>query len=69
MASTIERHLEGIAAWVRSRHTNGYLESINSLFQDAKRKARGYRLFKTIATVVLLLAGKLVLSLINPYHR
>ncbi len=65
VAATIERHLEGIAAWARRRHTNGYLESINSLCQAAKRKARGYRLFETMATVILLLAGKLDFSLIN----
>ncbi len=69
VAATIERHLEGVAAWARRRLTNGYMESINSLFQAAKRKARGYRLFETMATVILLLAGKLDFSLINPHLR
>lgn len=38
----IRTHLEGIAAWARTRMTNGFLEALNGLFQAAKCKARGY---------------------------
>jgi hypothetical protein len=34
--------------------TNGFLETLNGLFQAAKRKARGYRQFATTRTVVFL---------------
>ncbi len=51
------------------RQTNGGMESINTLFQAVNCKALGYRLFETIVTVILLLAGKLGYSQTNPYLR
>jgi hypothetical protein len=54
-------------AWVTTRQTDGFLEAINGLFQAAKRKARGYVRFRTIRTVIFLIAGKLDFSRINPY--
>jgi len=67
VAQMIRNHFEGILAWVDSRQTNGFLEAINGLFQAAKRKARGYVRFRTIRTVIFLIAGKLDFSRINPY--
>jgi transposase len=67
VARMIRTHLEGIAAWARTRMTNGFLEALNGLFQAAKRKARGYRRFSTIRTVVFLIAGKLDFRTINPH--
>lgn len=67
VASMIRTHFEGILAWVTSRQTNGFLEAINGLFQAAKRKARGYGRFRTIRTVIFLIAGKLDFSSVNPY--
>ena len=67
VAQMIRNHFEGILAWVTSRQTNGFLEAINGLFQAAKRKARGYVRFRTIRTVIFLIAGKLDFSRINPY--
>lgn len=67
VASMIRKHFEGILAWVETRQTNGFLEAINSLFQAAKRKARGYGSFRTIRTVIFLIAGKLEFSKLNPY--
>ena len=52
---------------MHSRQTNGFMEAINGLFQAAKRKARGYVRFKTIRTVIFMIAGKLDFSRINPY--
>lgn len=69
VASMILSHFEGVMAWATSRQTNGFLEAINSLFQAAKRKARGYVRFRTIRTVIFLIAGKLDFSKINPYIR
>lgn len=66
VAEMIRNHFEGILSWVTSRQTNGFLEAINGLFQAAKRKARGYGRFRTIRTVIFLIAGKLDFSQINP---
>ena len=67
VAAMIRKHFEGILAWVTTRQTNGFLEAINGLFQAAKRKARGYGRFRTIRTVIFLIAGKLDFSRLNPY--
>ena len=67
VASMIRKHFEGILAWVDTRQTNGFLEAINGLFQAAKRRARGYGRFRTIRTVIFLIAGKLDFSKLNPY--
>ena len=67
VAAMVRKHFEGILAWVDTRQTNGFLEAINGLFQAAKRKARGYGRFRTIRTVIFLIAGKLDFSRINPY--
>lgn len=67
VAKMIRSHLEGIVAWARSRQTNGFLEALNGLFQAAKRKARGYKSFSTIRTVIFLLAGKLDFRKVNPH--
>ncbi len=67
VAEMIRSHFDGILAWVHSRQTNGFLEAINGLFQAAKRRARGYVRFKTIRTVIFMIAGKLDFSRINPY--
>lgn len=67
VAEMIRNHFEGVLSWVTSRQTNGFLEAINGLFQAAKRKARGYVRFRTIRTVIFLIAGKLNFSKLNPY--
>lgn len=51
---TIKRHWDGVLNWYRSRISNGLLEGLNSLFQAAKSKARGYRSFSKIRTIVYL---------------
>ena len=67
VAALIRNHLDGIVAWSRTRQTNGFIEALNGLFQAAKRKARGYTTFKTMRTVIFLVAGKLDFSKINPH--
>ena len=64
VAKTIRTHLDGIAAWARTRQTNGFLEALNGLIQAAKRKACGYRSFRT---VIFLVAGKLDFDRLNPH--
>jgi len=69
VAQMILDHFEGVAAWAQTRQTNGFLEAINGLFQAAKRKARGYGRFRTMRTVIYLVAGNLNLSAINPHAK
>jgi transposase len=66
-AKTIKNHWDGIVAWADTKLTNGLLEGINSVFQAAKAKARGYKRTDTIITVIYLLTGKLDFSKVNPY--
>lgn len=63
----VRRHMEGIVAWAQTRQTNGFLESINGLFQAAKRRARGYTRLSTIKIIIFLIAGKLDFNAINPH--
>lgn len=63
VAKMLQRHFNGVVRWFTSKLTNGLLEGTNSLFQAAKRKARGYRSDKNIIALVYLLAGKLSFTL------
>jgi transposase len=67
VAAMVRRHLDGIVAWAQTRMTNGFLEALNGLFQAAKRRARGYKRFSTIKTVIFLIAGKLDFTTVNPH--
>ena len=58
-AKTIKRHWTGVLRWYDSRINNGILEGLNSLVQAAKAKARGYRTFKNLKTIIYMLTGKL----------
>jgi transposase len=59
VAKTLKKHYDGVVRYFTSKLSNGLLEGINSLFQAAKRKARGYRSYENMIAVVYLLAGKL----------
>jgi transposase len=63
VAKMLKSHYDGVIRWFTSKLNNGLLEGINSLFQAAKRKARGYRSYENMIAVVYLLAGKLDFSL------
>ena len=41
-----------LVAWTQTRQNNGFIEALNGLFQAAKRKARGYKRFATMRTVL-----------------
>jgi transposase len=69
VAQLVRRHFDGIVAWTQTRQTNGLLEALNGLFQAAKRKARGYGRFRTMRTVIFLIAGKLDFARLNPHAR
>ena len=52
-----------ILAWSDSHIANGLIESINSLVQAAKAKARGYRSLCNLVAITYLIAGKIGLTL------
>lgn len=58
-ARTIKRHWSGVLRWYDSRINNGILEGLNSLVQAAKAKARGYKTFRSLKTIIYMLTGKL----------
>jgi transposase len=64
-AKTIKRHWSGVLRWYDSKINNGILEGLNSLVQAAKAKARGYRTFKNLKTIIYMLTGKLDYSKIG----
>lgn len=65
VAKTIRRHWSGVLRWYDSKINNGILEGLNSLVQAAKAKARGYRTFKNLKTMIYMLTGKLDYSKIG----
>ena len=62
-ARTIKKHSDGILAWFDSHIANGLIESINSLVQAAKAKARGYRSLRNLIAITYLIAGKIDIRL------
>ena len=52
-AKTLKRHWSGVLRWFDSKINKGILEGLNSLIQAAKAKARGYRTFKNLKTIIL----------------
>jgi transposase len=59
VAKMLQKHYDGVVRYFTSKLNNGLLEGINSLFQAAKRKARGYSSHQNMVAMVYLLAGKL----------
>lgn len=66
LALTMRKHLAGILAHFDSGLSNGRVESVNSLIQAAKSRARGYRTSKNLITMTFLIAGKLKALPKNP---
>jgi len=54
---TFKEHAEFIARRWISKHTNARLEGLNSLFQAAKSRARGYRNKQTFITMIYLIGA------------
>jgi len=44
-----------------------FLQGINSIFQAAKAKARGYKDMETIKDIIYILTAKLDFSIENPF--
>jgi transposase len=58
-AETLREHAQGVLNYFRLRLTSGVIESINSLAQAARARARGYRNVETFKTIIYLIAGRL----------
>ena len=65
VARSIKRHWYGVVSWFKNKISNGTVEGFNSLFQNAKAKARGYKKFETIEIIMYLITGKLDFSKVN----
>lgn len=65
VAKTIKQHRDGVVSLMEFKVSNGILEGMNSKFQAAKAKARGYRSMKTIKPVIYLISGKFDFRLVN----
>ena len=63
-AESVERHLDGILAHWKHGVTNAFMEGLNSVFSAVKRRARGFRSFVYLRTMLYLVAGKLRLPAI-----
>jgi transposase len=59
VAQTVKEHLKGILAHWKLGLTNAFMEGLNSVFSATKRKARGYRSFTHLITMLYFIAGKL----------
>ncbi len=70
-ARMVKNNWDGILNYFNRRLTSGIMESINSVVQSARNRARGYRNVENFITMIYLLGGKLKLkpgaySMISP---
>ena len=61
LAQTFKTHIDGIRSMLSGSHSNAAAESINADIQSAIARARGFRTFDNLRTIVYLLKGKLKL--------
>lgn len=59
LATTIAKHLDGILAHWQGKVTNAFMEGLMSVFSATKRKARGYRTFANLRTMLYFTASNL----------
>jgi transposase len=55
--ATLERHAERVVRRWTSTYTNARMEGLNSLFQAARARARGYRTNKNFITMIYMIAS------------
>lgn len=58
-ADLVKNNWDGILNYFNGRLTSGIMESINSVVQSARNRARGYRNVENFITMIYLLGGKL----------
>ena len=64
-ARMIRRHFAGIVAYFKHPYTNAVLEGADSVIQNVKRRARGFRNMDHFATMIYLTCGKLDLKAVT----
>jgi len=69
LARLIRRHFAEIIAYFEHPYTNAVLEGVNSVIQNVKRRARGFRNMDYFATIIYLTCGKLDLKPSPPPHH
>ncbi len=62
LATTIRNHFNEILNYFDYRYTNAILEGMNSIIQNIKRRARGFKNDEYFKTMIYLVCGKLDLS-------
>ena len=62
VAQMLNRHIDGLLAYVRHKVTNASAEGLNSLIQQIKSNAKGFRRFENFRVAILFFLGKLDLS-------
>jgi transposase len=63
LEQTLKRHWDGILAYYPHRITSAAIESINSIIQTARRRARGFRNFDNLKAICYWMAGRLDLQI------
>jgi transposase len=61
-AKTIEKNFKGLLNYVKWKLTNGFAEGLNSMIQEIKTVARGFRRFENFRVAILFFLGKLELN-------
>lgn len=57
VASTLKNHKEQILNYFENKYTNAILEGLNSIIQNVKRKARGFRNTQNFILMIYLVTG------------
>lgn len=68
LAKSLREKKAEIFAYFKDRLSNAFAEGMNSMIQTAKRKARGFRLFKSFRTAIYLVGGRLKLACPKPFQ-
>ena len=62
VANTFQKNVQGLLNYIKWRITNAYAEAVNSLIQEIKTVARGFRRFENFRVAILFFLGRLDLS-------
>lgn len=65
LARQLRRHWDDILAYFDHRRTNAILEGLNSIIQNVKTRARGFRNMDYFSTMIYLACGKLDLNTVT----
>lgn len=65
LARLVRRHFAGIVAYFEHPYANAVLEGADSVIQNVRRRARGFRNMDYFATMIYLTCGKLDLKTIT----